>query len=104
MQMYYISMYIYIYIYIPINIFIIASFYTLSELEVNAGAHVYPNGLEGVQLDSNPVIAHWCYSAQGSPLLRAVCVARISIKWTCKCITYPCIYIYIYIYPLIYLL
>ena len=46
-----------------------------SELEVNAGAHVYPNGLEGVQSDSNPVVAHWCYSAQGSPLLSAVCVA-----------------------------
>jgi hypothetical protein len=27
-----------------------------SELEVDAGAHVYPNGPKGVQSDSNPVI------------------------------------------------
>ena len=27
-----------------------------SEVEVGAGAHVYPNGLKGVQSDSNPAI------------------------------------------------
>ena len=27
-----------------------------SEVEVDAGAHVYPNGSKGVQSDSNPAI------------------------------------------------
>ena len=47
-----------------------------SEVEVN----VYPIGPKGIQSDSNPAIGkamvpQWCYSAQGSPLLNAVCVA-----------------------------
>jgi hypothetical protein len=51
-----------------------------SAVEVDAGAHVYPNCPKGVQSDSNPAIwkarvAHSYYSAQGSPLLSALCVA-----------------------------
>jgi hypothetical protein len=47
-----------------------------SEVEVVAGAHVYP----GVQWDSSPAIwkameAHWCFSDQVSSLLHVLCVA-----------------------------